>query len=78
MRTTGRTRARLGRYEDTAKIIIKPDILLRTKEDEYSIYFPRNSTEIPPRGILHSKDHKSDKAPSLHAARERNRPIAFG
>ena len=43
MRATGRIRARLGRYEDSAKIIVKPSILLRTKENDWTI----NLREIP-------------------------------
>ena len=34
MRTTGRVRSCLGRYEDSAKMIVKPNNFLRTKEDE--------------------------------------------
>ena len=77
MGTTGRIRAQLGRYEDSAKIILKPNTLLRTKVDEYSINFARNSTRITPRRNLHSKEHKSEKEPPLDSAGGRNRPIAF-
>ena len=59
IQTTGRVRARLGIYEYLARIIVKPEILLRTKEVGISINFAGNSTKITPRGSLHSKEYKS-------------------
>ena len=78
MQTTGRVRARLRRYDDPAKIIVKPYKLLRTNEDEYSINFRRNSTRATPRGSLHSDEYKNENTPSLHAARGRNISVALG
>ena len=39
MLATLRVRARLGGYDDSAKIMLRLKILLRTRQDEYSINF---------------------------------------
>ena len=61
MRTIGRARACLGRHGDSAKVMSKPSILLRTKEGEYSIKFVRNFNRVTPRGSLHSNEYKGEK-----------------